>query len=259
MGALVRRVFLKVRHLFLVPVLLIAIWWLIAESGKFNPVFLPSPANSVKAAIEYAEDGKLFSDIAYTVTSTVIGWGIGIGIGVILALAVSFSDRVLAALMPSFDFARSVPSAALIPAATLILGFGRSMEVPIIAFTTIWPVFLNVVHGLRHVEPRLKDVAAVLEFTRWQRITKFNIPATLPEFFLGARTALSVGIIVAVIAEMVGGTGGLGATIILSGQTFDGALVYALVVVLGIIGVLANTSVTYVERYALRYRRAHVQ
>lgn len=231
-----------------VPIIALVLWQLIASAQWVSPVFLPSPAKVVDATKSMWQLGTLGPATIYTLISALAGWLISCVLGVVLAVVITRSRFLVDALAPPLDFARSLPAAALIPPATLLFGYGRAMEIPIIVMGAIWPVLLNAVQGLLDTEPQLQEVADSIRLSRVRRIFSIELPSALPSILLGFRTALSVGVIVAIVAEMVGSTGGLGYELILAGQRFQSGSVYALVLLLGVIGVAANALVYALER-----------
>jgi ABC-type nitrate/sulfonate/bicarbonate transport system permease component len=249
-GSVIGRAHAIVRPL-VVPAALLLIWHLVSENELVSPVFLPTPHRVYSAAIDMWRDGTLADALVYTLVSALLGWLIACALGVLLAIAITRSRFLVDALAPPLDFARSIPAAALIPPATLLFGYGRTMELPVIVVGAIWPVLLNGMHGILATEPQLHEVAQSIRLSRGRRVWSIELPSALPAILLGVRTALSVAVIVAVVAEMVGASGGLGYKLVLAGQRFQSGSVYALVLVLGAIGVLANALVYGVERRIL--------
>jgi len=234
-----------------VPAIVLLIWHLVSANELVSPVFLPAPHRVYTATLDMWRDGTLSDALTYTLVSALVGWLIACILGVILAIAITRSQFLVDALAPPLDFARSVPAAALIPPATLLFGYGRAMELPVIVAGAIWPVLLNAIHGILASEPQLHEVARSIRLSRTRRVWSIELPSALPAILLGVRTALSVAVIVAVVAEMVGASGGLGYKLVLAGQRFQSGSVYSLVLVLGAIGVLANALVYGMERRIL--------
>jgi sulfonate transport system permease protein len=231
-----------------VPAAALVAWHLIAVRGVVSPVFLPTPGRVLAAARDMWDAGTLGETTGYTLINALTAWIISCVLGVVVAIVITRSRYLVDALAPPLDFARSLPAAALIPPATLLFGYGRGMELPVIVLGAIWPVLLNAVQGLLDTEPQLHEVARSIRLSRFRRVCSIELPAALPSILLGVRTALSVAVIVAVVAEMVGSSGGLGYELILASQRFDSGSVYALVFLLGAIGVAANALVHALER-----------
>ncbi|HEX3286948.1 MAG TPA: ABC transporter permease [Micromonosporaceae bacterium] len=237
-----------VAHRLVVPALAVLAWYVIAKRELVSPVFLPTPGGVLAAARDMWRADTLGEATRYTLGSALSGWIIACVLGVVVAIVITRNRFLVDALAPPLDFVRSLPAAALIPPATLLFGFGRAMEIPVVVLGAIWPVLLNATQGLLETEPQLHDVARSIRLSRLRRVYSIELPAALPAILLGVRTALSVAVIVAVVAEMVGSSGGLGYELILASQRFQSGEVYALVFLLGAIGVAANALVHALER-----------
>ncbi len=240
-----------------VPTMAVVVWHLIAVRNVVSPVFLPTPGNVLATAKDMWHAGTLGEATTYTLVSALTAWIIACLLGVVLAILVTRSKYLVDALAPPLDFARPLPAAALIPPATLLFGYGRGMEIPVIVLGAIWPVLLNAIQGLLETEPQLHEVARSIRLSRLRRVCSIELPAALPSILLGVRTALSVAVIVAVVAEMVGASGGLGYELILASQRFQSGAVYALVILLGVIGVAANALVHGLERRIVMRPASH--
>jgi ABC-type nitrate/sulfonate/bicarbonate transport system, permease component len=234
-----------------VPLVVLVAWQLIAQAQLVSPVFLPSPKGVVDAGANLWSSGILGEGLRYTLATALTGWLIASLLGIVLAILITRSRYLVDALAPPLDFFRSLPAAAVIPSATLVLGFGRSMELSVIVFGAIWPVLLNAVQGILDTEPQLHEVAHSIQMSRARRVWSIELPSTLPAILLGVRTSLSLAVIIAVVAEMIASSGGLGYALIQASQRFQSGSVYALVLLLGAVGAAANGLVYAVERRIL--------
>jgi ABC-type nitrate/sulfonate/bicarbonate transport system permease component len=128
------------------------------------------------------------------------------------------------------------------------------MIIAVIAFASLWPVLLGTVHGFNTVEPRLTEVARMLQLSPLAFILKMALPNAMPDIFAGLRLALTVSLILAVVTEMLSGMEGLGHNIIMAARSFRSADLYAGIIVLGAIGFATNLVLQRVERHVLRWR-----
>jgi ABC-type nitrate/sulfonate/bicarbonate transport system permease component len=242
----------RASRIFAVPVALVALWHLVATAELVNPVFLPTPAKVLEALRRLWDNGDLPDAAKLTIVRSLTGWILAAVLGVALAVLVTRSRALVDALSPPLDFFRSVPAAAVVPPATLLLGYGRSMELVVIVFAAVWPVLLNAIQGIQATEPQLREVARSIRMSRWRSIWSIELPSGVPAILLGARTSLAIAVIVAVVAEMIASTGGLGDELIQASRRFRSADVYAFVIVLGAIGATANGVLLAIERRILR-------
>jgi ABC-type nitrate/sulfonate/bicarbonate transport system permease component len=157
---------------------------------------------------------------------------------------------------PTLELIRPLPASAVIPVFVLMLGLNDGMIVAVIAFASLWPVLLATVHGFRTIEPRLIEVGRMLGLSRREFIWKMALPNAMPDIFAGIRLALTVSLILAVVAEMLSGLIGLGHNIMMAARAFRSADLYAGIIVLGAVGYVTNAALERVERYILRWRVA---
>ena len=113
------------------------------------------------------------------------------------------------------------------------------------------PVLLNAVHGLLSTDQQLKEVARSIRMSRSRQVCSIELPSAVPGILLGLRTSLAIAVIVAVVAEMLASSGGLGDELIQASRRFRSADVYAFVLVLGAIGATANGLLQHAERRIL--------
>lgn len=238
-------------RVLLVPVALIVLWYVVSSREMVNPVFLPTPGRVVDAGRQLFDSGVLVEATRITLGRALVGWVLASVLGVVVAVVITRSRALVDAVAPPLDFVRSLPAAAVIPPATLLLGYGRSMEVSVIVFAAVWPVLLNGLQALVTVEAQLREMARSIRLSRWRQVWSIELPSAVPLILLGARTGLSIAMIVAVVAEMVASTGGLGHELIQASRRFRSAEVYAFVIVLGAVGAAANGALHAIEHRIL--------
>ncbi len=174
--------------------------------------------------------------------------------GVALGAVIGLSPRLRAYIEPTLELIRPLPASAMIPVFVLLIGLNDRMIITAIAFSSLWPVLLNTVHGFKTVEPRLIEVARILHLSQLEMVWKIALPNAMPDIFAGLRLALTVSLILAVVAEMLAGTIGLGQNITLAARSFRSADLYAGIIVLGAVGYVSNIVLQRAEQYLLRWR-----
>jgi ABC-type nitrate/sulfonate/bicarbonate transport system permease component len=137
----------------------------------------------------------------------------------------------------------------------VIAGPGAKMEIFSIALGSCWPILLNTVDGVRGVEPTMLENAEVYGLSRLQRVRTVVVPAAMPQVFAGLRVALAVGIAVMVVANMIGSTSGIGYLVITAQQSFDVKASWAGIVMIGLIGLLANALFVVIQHRVLAWHR----
>jgi ABC-type nitrate/sulfonate/bicarbonate transport system permease component len=139
----------------------------------------------------------------------------------------------------------------------VIMGFGEQLVVATIAFGAFWPVLLNTIDGARRVEPLYLETARALHLSTRQVVREVIVPAALPTIMAGLRVALSLSLIMMVLAEMLAANNGLGYQLLFAQQTFRVPTTYGGVVLLAILGLLFDTIFVLIERRVLRSHPSH--
>ena len=228
-------------------------WELIPRAGIIEARFLP-PASEVMAALFRA-----FGLTAFWVSvgETMIAWFLGLLMAVISALVLGFligSSAFLArATSSSVEFLRPIPSVALIPLAVLMFGVKIESSLMLIVYASFWQVFIQVLYGVADIDMVANNTAKSYGLGRMARIRYVVFPTALPYLMTGVRLAASVALILAITAELVIGSPGLGREIALaqSGGAISG--MYAVVLATGLIGVLINMLMRFIEKKTLSW------
>jgi sulfonate transport system permease protein len=233
-----------------VPAVLVAVWW-VASSGS-DSLYFP-PLSQILSEFADSWLGPRFSsDLLPSLRNLFLGYSIAVVVGVLLGLLLGSSPRLLDAITPELEFARSVPAVALLPAATLVLGLGGSMRVSLIAFGSVWPVLLSTVAGVLAVGATVRDVESAFDLGP---VTRFAIRlrAALPKILGGARTSLSIAIVLIVVSEMQGTSGGIGGYLWNAQRNFAISQMWSGMLMLGLLGYVLSTGFIAVERLLLRH------
>jgi len=234
---------------------LLAGWAVVTTLGWVSPVFLPSPQATAQALAEGLREGDLLALAWGTVERMVYGWVLASLIGMALGALIGSSPVLRAWLQPMLELVRPLPASALTPVFIALIGLSPAMVLLVIAFGAMWPVLLSTVHGFAAVEPRLSEVAEVLQLSRREFIVKIGLPNALPDALAGMRLSLTIALILAIVGEMLASQPGLGTAIVMAARSFRAAELFAGVALLGLIGFVSNALLGAVERRLLRWQR----
>ncbi|HVM13317.1 MAG TPA: ABC transporter permease [Egibacteraceae bacterium] len=236
----------------LVPLALVVLAWELLGSPD-TPLF-PAPSSWPPALVDLWERGRLGPEVVATLRTFFIGLGAATLLGAALGILVGRSRAADRALNPTFEFARAMPPAAMVPIATLLLGFDETMKVTLVTITAIWPVLLNTRSGVRVLDRTLLDTGRTLQLTHATTLRKIYLPALFPSILLGVRVAAPIALVITLLVEILTSVNGVGALIADAQRTFRPARVYGLIMVAGAISLALHIAVTTLESYALRYR-----
>jgi ABC-type nitrate/sulfonate/bicarbonate transport system permease component len=231
-------------------------WQLLPTLGIVDPAYFPT------ATATLADLGQQFRDLEFwrNVGRTLTAWAIGLVIATVLAAVlgtvIGLVPFLRRATHTTVEFLRPIPSVALIPLAVLMYGYQLQAALVIIVFASFWQVFIQVLYGVADVDAVARDTARSFGLSRGSRIVNLVFPTALPYLMTGLRLAATVALILAITAEMFIGNPGLGREIVFAQSAGDWPLVYALVLVTGILGVLINLVFRMIERRSLSWHQS---
>jgi ABC-type nitrate/sulfonate/bicarbonate transport system permease component len=239
----------------LIPVLLVALWEIGARTGTLPPDTMSQPSAIAVAGWDALTDGSLLIATLQTFQTALLGLAIGSFIGIALGIIIGLSPILEAVIGPTLDTIRPVPAVALIPLALLIYGFGVRMEVLVITFACTWPVLIVTVSAVRGIEPRLVEVARILEMPALARMRRIVLPAAMARIAVGIRVGAGVALVVAVTVEIVLNPQGLGYGMIIAAQSLRPELMWAELVWIGLAGWAFNRLLMTIDsRWLRRYQ-----
>jgi NitT/TauT family transport system permease protein len=229
--------------------------WHWASASFSVPRLFPSPERTGLTLLSLVRDGTLLRDVGASLGRIVGGFAIGSVIGFALGLSMGASDRIRYVLDPYVNCLRFVSGIAWIQLATLWLGLGESPKVALVAYVTVFAVALNTLAGFRAIPRNRIRAARSLGATRMQRFLWIELPSCVHFALAGMRLALAGAFLTVVAAEMIAADSGLGFLIHSSRQFMATDAMFAGILVLGLLGYLADKLLVVATRTLLgRYR-----
>ncbi|KRE39392.1 hypothetical protein ASG73_03460 [Janibacter sp. Soil728] len=225
-------------------VLGLILWEVFGDPTSFT---FPPPSQWWTAAQGMHQEGLLVVAVWRTMLTFLLGLAISVFVGVVLGWAIGASRRVELALSPLLDFFRSMPSPALVPIATVIFGVSIGMSAIVMLIAIVWPVLLATVTARQTIPPVRLEMGRVLGLSTIDQLRKVVFPSLLPAIMTGTRVAVSQGFVIALLIDIIGSGAGVGRLLVVRQQTFDAASVWALLVVIGLFGLVANGVVAILD------------
>jgi len=243
------------RYILIGPLCVLGLWFAVTLTGLVDPLLLPGPVKVFAALGRLIASQKLWVDLYRTVLRWLSGVVLGVCIGVPLGIILGYFDRAYRSFELIIDFFRSVPSLALFPLFFVLFGLGEMSKVSVAAWATLVLLLVNTVYGVKYARASRLRLARLLGATTVQVFTKIVFPSALPHISAGMRVALSIALIVTVGSEMIlGGQHGLGKSIMDASFRFDMSEMYATLIVVGVIGYVANRVFLLLEHKAIHWR-----
>lgn len=234
-------------------VVFLGIWELLPALGIVQAAYLP-PASEVLATLAF---DLTLTAFWVAVGETLLAWFIGLLAAVLLALVlglvIGMSPFLRRATNSAIEFLRPIPSVALIPLAVLLFGTKIESSLMLIIYACFWQVLIQVLYGVADVDNVAMQTARSYGFSRFQRIRDVIFPTMLPYLMTGIRLGAAVALILAITAELIIGSPGLGKEIQLAQSGGAIAGMYALIVATGLLGVVINLCMRVVEKRVLSW------
>jgi ABC-type nitrate/sulfonate/bicarbonate transport system permease component len=240
----------------LLPLVLVLIIWQLVQSGP-SPYF-PPPSLWWTATVNLFNREHLVAAFALTTITFLKGLAIAIIIGTVLGILVGVSNLAARALQPLFEFMRAIPPPVMVPVASLLIGYNESMELTVIVLAALWPILLNATSAVRQIDPLIIDVARSFRLGTLHVIRRVIFPAIVPSLLLGIRIAIPLAIVVTLLVEMLTSMPGIGAVMIRSQRNFQSSEIYALLVLVGLFGLVVNDIFAVIEGAIMRSRPPRV-
>ncbi|OOG46193.1 ABC transporter permease [Polaromonas sp. A23] len=234
---------------FIGPVVLFIVWDLVVRLGFIKAILLPPPLDALGALVSGLAGGPLLKDFAVTVWRTVQAFMIAAAVGMPLGVLLGSNEKAYRSVEFLIDFFRSTPSSALIPLFLMIFGVSDINKVAIAAFGALLIVVFNSAYGVINARKQRVMAAKVMGASRWQVFKDVLIWESLQPSFVGLRSAVSMALVIVIVAEMfIGADTGLGNRIINSQQVMNVKDMYASILAAGALGYALNILFLVVER-----------
>lgn len=231
------------------PLALFIVWDLVVRLGFIKPILLPTPADTIAALVTGLAGGPLLRDFAVTVWRTLEAFVIAAAIGVPLGVLLGSNEKAYRSVEFLIDFFRSTPSSALIPLFLLIFGVSDVNKVAIAAFGALLIVVFNSAYGVINARKQRVMAARVMGASRWQIFKDVLVWESLQPSFVGLRSAVSMALVIVIVAEMfIGSDSGLGHRIIDAQQVLNVKSMYAAIIAAGALGYALNILFLVAER-----------
>lgn len=204
---------LSLRNLWkkiLLPCALLALWQGITVSGMVKPILLPAPVQVLEACVIMVNNGELAIHLGTSMLRVLTGFTLAAILGVGLGMLLGIFPLMFELLYSLIQLTRPIPPLAWLPLAILWFGIEEGSKIFIIILGSFFPIFTNVLDGIRQTDHKFVELSRVLEVPRGKFIAKVIIPSALPFILAGLRIGLGYAWMCVLAAELSGGMKGIG-------------------------------------------------
>lgn len=231
--------------------LFLGVWELVSGLGLVDPRYLPRASTVLVTFAQNLSFTSFWVAIGLTLRAWILGLAIAVVGGCVVGVLIGSSRFLRRATSSTIEFLRPIPSVGLIPLAVLTFGIQLQSELMLIVYACFWQVLIQVLSGVGDVDRVADDTMRTLRLSHASRIRHLVWPTTLPYLMTGVRLAATVALILAVTAELIIGTPGLGSEVANAQANGAIASMYALILASGLVGVGVNVALRLVERRVL--------
>lgn len=236
------------------PVAILHVWEAGSRAGLIPERTLAAPSVVARTLLGMVASGELPANLAVSFGRALTGLAIGVTVGIVLALVAGLSRKGEVAVDPLMQIKRTIPTLALTPLFIVWFGIGETPKIALIAFASMFPVYLNLYSGIRSTDVRLLGGARSFGLSRAEQIWHVILPGALPSLLVGLRYSLSISILVLVVAEQINASAGLGYLINNARDFMRTDIIVVCLMVYAVLGLLADWLVRAIETRALVWR-----
>ena len=198
--------------------------------------------------------GSIWMNLRITMEEALYGFAVGTAIGIVLGILLGSNKYLSAVAGPYIRMLNAIPRIVLGSIFFVAFGFGILPKVLLAAVLVFFVVFFNAFQGVREVDPNLVANVRVLGASPLQVAAHVTIPSAMTWIIASLHTAFGFAIIGALVAEVLGAQHGIGLLISHAQATFDPNTVFACMVIISVVTLVAEFLITLLERSLLKWR-----
>lgn len=240
----------------------LGLWQALSASGLLRSDEFPAMTSSLAAGWHQLVSAALWTAVAGTLAAWAVGLLIGGAAAVIVGALLGLNQFAYRSASPVIEFFKTIPVVAILPIALTLYGPTLKERYVLVAFAVFWPLVIQVIYGVRSIEPTALDTATALQVRGLRRFFAVIMPSAAPFIATGLRLAAAMALVVDIVAELYGGgasgagTGsGVGVQVLNLENSGPATLpvMYAYILVAGLLGVLLAGGFTLAERQVLHW------
>lgn len=233
----------------------IALWQLVA-AGPMAGGPLPAASTVGESLITVLGTPLFWSDLAETVGIALLGLGTSAAAGVVLGVLVGSFDPFRYATLAVLEFLKPIPPIVILPLIVLVLGPTGLMSWFLVFLGCLLPIIMQTVDGVHDTDPVARDTARSYGLKEPEILARVVLPSAMPFIGTALRVAAPAALVITVVAGLLGGGPGLGQSIYQAQAAGDYPTLYALVVVLGVLGLAFQGATRLIEGKLLHWHES---
>jgi ABC-type nitrate/sulfonate/bicarbonate transport system permease component len=231
--------------------------WQCVATGPMNGSALPAPGHAIAELAGLLATEAFWADLADTILIALGGLAISAVAGVVTGLLIGSFSLVRYATMAVLEFLKPIPPIVVLPLVVLVLGPTAQMSWVLVVIGCALPILMQTVAGVHDTDPVARDTARSYGMGHAEILLRVTLPGAMPFIGTAMRVAAPAALVVAVVAGLLGGGPGLGQSIYQAQAAGDFPVLYALVLVLGLLGLVFQGATRLAERRLLHWHESY--
>ncbi|HEY2918112.1 MAG TPA: ABC transporter permease [Candidatus Binatia bacterium] len=233
-------------------------WEVTSRAAPKLQLYIPPVSQILWALGQLLLSGAIAKHLGVSLTRFLQGYLLAAAMAVSLGIVLGYFRSVHSWLDMLIEFLRPMPSVAIIPVAILILGIGDSMIVAVTVYASVWPILINTIDGVRHIESTLIDTGRTFGLSGRRILWQIILPGASSYIVTGLRIGLSIALILVTTAEMIVGSKGLGFFILDEERSMNSGNMYAGIILVAVLGYALNRGFLTLEAKAMKWHRGMI-
>lgn len=238
---------------WIIPLAVLALWQLFGSLEIISDRVLPTPSAVFQAGLTLLLSGELIQAIGISMKRAFTGFAIGGSIGFLLGLVNGIVPVAEKLTDSSLQMIRNIPHLALIPLVIAWFGIDEAAKLFLVALGVVFPIYLNTLHGIRAVDPRLIEMGKIYGLTLFQLYRNVILPGALPSILVGFRFALGIMWLTLIVAETISADAGIGYLAMNAREFFQLDVVVFSIIIYALLGKLSDLAAKALERIWLQW------
>lgn len=236
--------------------MVLGLWELLAATGLINPMFLPTPLETVTEGARLVLERKILLDLIGSMYRIFFGVVLACAVGIPVGILIGYFGRFYGYVESALDFFRSIPPILVFPLSLLFFGTGDESRIAVIFMGCVLTIILNSSMGVVNGRELRIRAAKIMGATWYQILFRVVLFDALPQICVGIRVALSMGVIIGIVTEMLVGTKhGLGSRVVYAQTSYATPEMYFTIILVGLIGFAMNDLLILLERKTIHWKR----
>src|SRR6185312_4561091 len=229
-------------------VFIFAIWEIGCRSFHVSELLLPAPSRIIGALITGFHNGLFTAALQATLLEVLLGFAFAAVAAFLCGMFISQLRIVEVVLYPYIVALQTLPKVAIAPFILIWVGFGIESKIVIAAMVAFFPMLVNTIVGLKSTPPEKIELMRSLSASRTKIFWYIRLPEALPYIFAGLNIGIVMSVLGAIVGEFIGAKAGLGYLLLQMNYNMDVIGMFAVLVVLGLMGIILNGIMQFIRR-----------